>query len=138
MGPAIDWAALAAEELEASKHEMEELSSGGIIVPQFTSGQYLRAWIKFRSEPAMVLYETPAMFAARWLAFVNNPEQDAVIFHDHSYGQAFFIFRAAIGELGYVSVTYPQTQQGRTTPGSIWAGSCPCAKYGGPCPPLKN
>ncbi len=72
---------------------------------------------------------------SRWMAFKNNPEQEICIFHDHSYGQAMFFFREALDQIMAFGVTYPTTEQGRTTPGSIWAGECRCYRYGGPCPP---
>ncbi len=134
----IDWAALATEELERSKDPTSEIvRDTGVIIPQFTTGRQLRSWWKFRGEPAMRLVETPAVVAARWLAFIINPEQLLVVFHEHEFGQAIFIFRQGIQELMAIGVTYPDTSQGRTTPGSIWAGECRCAAYGGPCPPLS-
>jgi hypothetical protein len=132
----IDWQRLAAEEWERNEDTGRELvRDSGVIVPQFTTGAKLRAWWKIRGEPAMRLYETPAAAAARWQAFVNNPDQQVCVFHEHEFGQAIFFFREAIPNLLYVGATYPDTTQGRTTPGSIWAGECRCARYGGPCRP---
>ena len=135
----IDWATLAAEELAASRTlPQENVRDSGLIVPLYTSSGHLRTWLKIAQEPAMVLYETPAVAMSRWLAFANNPEQQFCIFHDHSYGQAMFYFRSAIPNLCYFGVTYPTTEQGRTTPGSIWAGDCRCWRFGGPCPKPTN
>jgi hypothetical protein len=132
----IDWQSVATQEWERNNEEREIVSKGGIHIAQFTTGAKLRAWIKIKGEPAMRLYETPAAAAARWMAFKHNPEQEVCIFHEHEFGQVVFFFREAIAELCYLGVTYPDTSQGRTTPGSIWAGECRCAAYGGPCPPL--
>ena len=134
----IDWKQLAAEEWEHNDDDRELKRDSGLIIPTFTTGSKLRAWIKFRGEPAMRLYETPAAMAARWLAFVNDPTQQCVVFHEHEFGQAIFIFREGIGELMYIGVTYPDSTQGRTTPGSIWAGECRCWRYGGPCSKKEN
>lgn len=135
----IDWAALATEEWERNNDTGSELvRDSGLIVPQFTTGAKLRAWVKFRNEPAMRLYETPAAFAARWMAFLNTPEQECMVAHEHEFGQMILLFREGIPNLWYVGATYPDTSQGRTTPGSIWAGECNCARYGGPCPRLKS
>jgi hypothetical protein len=86
----------------------------------------------------MRLYETPAAFGARWLAFVNDPEQTVMVAHEHEFGQMVLFLRSAIPQLCHIGATYPDTSQGRTTPGSIWAGECGCARYGGPCPPLTS
>ncbi len=132
----IDWGAVAAEEWAANNRDDHEVTTDtGILIPQFTTGRRLRAWLKVRAEPAMRLYETPAAAASRWMAFKATPTQEVCIFHEHEFGQAIFFFREAIQTLEYLGVTYPDTSQGRTTPGSIWAGECPCARYGGPCPP---
>lgn len=130
----IDWAAVAAEEL-AGTHVQETVRSSGLVVPLYASGNHLRCWLKVIGEPAQTLYETPAQAISRWLAFKNDPDQEVVIFHDHAYGQAMFFTRDAIGQIAYIGVTFPQTEQGRTTPGSIWAGECQCWRYGGPCSP---
>jgi hypothetical protein len=129
----IDWAALADEERDRAEKSEVRTDSGIVIVP-FTSGSHLRSWVKFRGEPAFRLVETPAQFATRWMAFRNNPAQDVCIVHEHEYGQAVFLFREALDHLMYISVTYPDTSQGRTTPGSIWSGQCECWRYGGTCP----
>lgn len=129
----IDWKELAADEWAHNNDDRETHTDSGILIPQFTTGQRLRAWIKFRGEPAMRLVETPAAFAARWLAFKQDEAQEVCVFHEHEFGQAIFVFRPGIAELMYIGVTYPDTTQGRTTPGSIWAGECKCWRYGGPC-----
>lgn len=134
----IDWKELAAEEWERNNDERETKTASGLLIPQFTTGQRLRAWIKFRGEPAMRLVETPAAFAARWMAFVEDSSQSLVVFHEHEFGQAIFMFREGIKELMYIGVTYPDSTQGRTTPGSIWAGECRCYRYGGPCQPKRD
>jgi hypothetical protein len=128
----IDWAALAAEELEQD-HQREATTRGGIIVPNF-AGVDLASWVKFAGEPAFVLVETPAQFATRWMAFRDNSEQDVCVFHERTFGQAVFFFRESLRGLMYVQVTFPTSAAPRTTPGSIWAGQCKCWKYGGPCP----
>jgi hypothetical protein len=130
----IDWASLAQEEWERNNEDRELTRDSGLIIPTFTTGQKLRAWCKILGEPAMRLYETPAAAMTRWQAFINNPEQEVCVFHEHEFGQAVFFFREAISHLLYLGVTYPDVSQGRTTPGSIWAGECRCAAYGGPCP----
>ena len=130
----IDWQKVAANEWARNNEDYEIVRESGVIVPQFTTGSKLRAWIKLKGEPAARLYETPAAAMARWMAFRNNPEQEVCVFHEHEFGQAIFFFRTAIDELAYFGVTYPDTSQGRTTPGSIWAGECRCADFGGPCP----
>lgn len=134
----INWAELAVEEWERNNDDHELIRDSGLIVPQFTTGQKLRSWIKARGEPAMRLYETPAAFTARWMAFKRNPEQEVCVFHEHEFGQAIFFFRESIPDVWYVGATYPDVSQGRTTPGSIWAGECRCAAYGGPCPAPKS
>lgn len=134
----IDWEKLAAEEWARNEDSRELVRDSGVIIPQFTTGQKLRAWCKLIGEPAMRLYETPASAMTRWLAFKNNPEQEVCVFHEHEYGQAIFFTREAIPQLCYFCVTYPDSTQGRTTPGSIWAGECRCADYGGPCPPVDR
>jgi hypothetical protein len=132
----IDWAKLAEEELTAEIAE-ETSTPSGIILTPFGGGR-LASWVKFRGEPAQTFVETPAVFATRWMAFRDAPEQAVCIFHEHTYGQAVFIFREALEHLMYVQVTYPTTIQGRTTPGSYWAGQCQCWRYGGPCPRPDN
>lgn len=125
----IDWSALAAsEELDL---RTEFTTDSGLIVPSF-GGTRLASWVKFRGEPAQTFIETPAMFAARWLAFRDDPEQEVVVFHEWAYGQACFFFRAALEQLDYVQVTYP-TGANLTKPGSVRSGDCPCWRYGGPC-----
>jgi hypothetical protein len=136
MAAQIDWKRLADEEWALNDQERETKTNSGLVIPQFTTGQRLRAWIKFRGEPAMRLVETPAAFAARWLAFKQDESQELCVFHEHEFGQAIFVFRPGIPELMYIGVTYPDTSQGRTTPGSIWAHECGCHRYGGPCPKL--
>jgi hypothetical protein len=109
-------------------------------LPKTRSGIFLppkpdpRAWIKVEQEPAMMLYETPEVFMDRWVDFIKS-ERDFVVFHDFAYGTPIFFFRNAIGHLAFVSITFPTSQQGRTVPGSIYAQQCPCAKWGGACPP---
>jgi hypothetical protein len=128
----LDWAALAEEERSADR-QREATSRSGIIIPNF-AGVDLASWVKFTGEPAFVLVETPAQFAARWQAFRHNPEQEVCVFHERTYGQATFFFRQALDNLMYVQVTFPTSTPSRTTPGSIWAGECRCWRYGGPCP----
>src|SRR5438045_2773121 len=118
MAVRLDWAALAAEEV-ASAHADETRTESGIILGVY-GGARLRSWVKFRGEPAQTFYETPAEFATRWLAFRDDPEQEVCIFHEHAFGQPVFLFREALEHLMYVQVTYPTTEQGRSTPGSIW------------------
>lgn len=138
MAEVIDWPAIADREWLRNNEDRELVRDSGLVIPQFTTGQRLRAWIKVKGEPAMRLYETPAAAAARWMAFKHNPEQDVCVFHEHEFGQAVFFFREAIDQLCYLGVTYPDNTQGRTTPGSIWAGECRCADWGGPCPPITK
>lgn len=138
MSVSIDWAALATEEWDRNNENRETRTASGIHIAQFTTGAKLRAWVKFAGEPAERLYETPAAFGARWLAFKNNPDQECVVFHEHEFGQMVLIFRSGIEHLWKVGATYPDASQGRTTPGSIWAGECRCAAYGGPCPPIQS
>lgn len=138
MSAAIDWATLAAEEWARNDEDRTELvRESGVVIPQFTTGQKLRCWIKLISEPAMRLYETPAAAMARWMAFVNNPAQEICVFHEHEFGQAVFFTREAIPHIAHFGVTYPDVTQGRTTPGSIWAGECRCHDFGGPCKPKE-
>ena len=137
MAEVIDWAKLAAAEWDRNNEDRELTRESGLVIPQFTTGQRLRAWIKLKGEPAARLYETPAAAMARWQAFRADPEQEVCVFHEHEFGQAIFFFRPSLDQLCFFGVTYPDSTQGRTTPGSIWAGECRCAEYGGPCPPIK-
>lgn len=129
---AINWAKLAEEEL-ANTVDMETTTQSGLVIPTF-GGARLASWVKFVGEPAMVLLETPAVFATRWMAFRADESQEVCIFHEHTFGQAIFLFREALRGLMYVQCTFPTSIQGRTTPGSFWAGQCQCWRYGGPCP----
>ena len=116
-------------------------TASGILIP--TPGHGLRAWVKMRGEPAQVLYETPHEFMERYRAFqLQVAGWDAnrsvglppvLVCHDFAYGQAMFFLPESVGEIAYVGVTYPTTEQGRTTPGSVWAGQCRCGEFGGPC-----
>lgn len=133
----IDWIKLAADEWARNDEERTLTTDSGLVIPQFTTGSKLRCWLKELGEPAWRLYETPAAAMTRWLAFINNPDQEICVFHEHEFGQAVFFTREAIGHISRFGVTYPDSSQGRTTPGSIWAGECRCAAYGGPCPPAK-
>ena len=135
MAEVRDWAAIAEAEWRRNNEDRELVRESGLVIPQFTTGQRLRSWLKIKGEPAMRLYETPAAAAARWQAFKNNPEQEVCVFHEHEFGQMIFFFREALKDILYFGVTYPDTSQGRTTPGSIWAGECRCHDFGGPCPP---
>lgn len=134
IGESIDWAALAVE-MDREEHPSQSQTKSGIILPVFGSYQP-RAWVKFTGEPAQQYVESPATFAARFMAFRDNPEQEVCVFHEFAYGQAIFLFREALSQLCYVQVTYPSFQSSQKRPGSIFSGDCICARFGGPCPPL--
>ena len=104
-------------------------TAAGLIVP--TPEAPLRAWVKLAGEPPQVLYESPQEFIRLWREFQASDET-MLICHDHAYGQAMAFMRNA--QISFVGVTYPTTSQGRTTPGSIWAGQCQCGSFGGRCP----
>jgi hypothetical protein len=122
----------------------EVILASGIVLP--TMAGELRSWLKLRAEPAQVLAETPLVFMHRWRDFVMRCEAyeqggrvglpPVLVVHDNTYGQAMFFLPEARDQIAFVGVTYPTTTQARTTPGSIWAGQCPCAEFGGACPPL--
>lgn len=89
-----------------------------------------------RGEPAKVLYEDPAEFMRRWVDFIHS-DREWINFHDNQFGTPIFFFRNAIQEFAFVDITHPTTEQARTVPGSIYAGQCPCAEFGGTCPPVE-
>jgi hypothetical protein len=106
----------------------------GIILPPKPAA---RAWVKIAGEPAQVLYEDPAEFMRRWIVFLKDPSREWVVFHDNQFGTPIFYFRNALEQIAFVNITHPTTEQARTVPGSIYAGKCPCAEFGGPCPPVE-
>lgn len=113
--------------------DLQQTRSGIFLPPKPNP----RAWIKIAQEPAQLLVETPVEFARRWSAFMKSDEE-LIVFHDFAYGTPIFFFRNAIGMLAFVGITFPTTEQGRTVPGSIYAGQCPCAEWGGTCPPIEG
>lgn len=132
----IDWAGLAAFEMEEARdHPREHTTKSGIAIPAYTTGYRKASWFKLKGEPPQVIVEPPAVAMTRWMAFRDNPDQEVLVFHENQFGQPIFFFREALDQLAYIQVTYPASEQSRTTPGSIWADECPCARYGGPCPP---
>jgi hypothetical protein len=108
-------------------------TKGGVFLPPKPTG---RAWIKLRGEPALVMWETPYEAIKRWIEFQAS-DKPYVIFHDYAYGEMCLFTREAINQLAFIEITHPTAEQGRTSPTSIWAGLCPCAEFGGECPPLK-
>lgn len=85
----------------------------------------LRTWIKFAGEPAEVLFEPPALFTERWLAFVADESQVVMYAHTYTDGEAFAIFRPAIPHLWKVGISYQSTGP-RPHARSIWERNCPC------------
>lgn len=103
----------------------------GLLIPVPPEPQ--RAWVKLAGEPALILYESPAEFIKLWLEFKAGAAP-ALIVHDHAFGKPVAFLREAV--IAFIGVTYPTAAQHKTEPGSIWLGKCPCAEFGGRCPPL--
>lgn len=106
----------------------------GIYVPV---GPQVRAWIKLRGEPAQVMHETPAQVLERIMEMEDQPERRWFILHSYNFGNMNIFLRSALAEIAFIADTNPTWIATKTHPGTIYTRTCPCAKFGGPCPPVE-
>lgn len=101
----------------------EVVRPSGIIIPGM-DGE-LRAWIKPRGEPAIILIETPAEVYDKITAALESGAPH-VLLHEWAFGQPMWIPRAWLLDTN-ISVTYKN--KGQTRSGGVWAGNCPCPEH---------
>ena len=115
----------------------ETKTPSGLILTSFSAlyGE-LRAWVKFRGEPAQTLYCTPEAFREclrqlRKMEKEGADTRDLVIAAcDHLYGLPQYYPVPMINELVFVGVTHQPKERAKPAPGGIWMGDWEGPKAG--------